>query len=99
MYNKGENEDARVGHWERSGMGLKPSPYTSVKSGLISEEVIRGDRHNTNVGADGKEENPFQWKSIRLNLPGPGYDPSLSWVSKLREDGRLACDVFTFVDD
>jgi hypothetical protein len=49
---------------------------------------------------DGKELNPFQWKSIRLNLPGTiGYNPSTTWISKRREDGQLACDVFTFIDD
>ena len=36
---------------------------------------------------------------MRLNLPGPGYDPNLSWVSKMREDGNIACDLFTYVDD
>ena len=37
---------------------------------------------------------------MRLNLPGTEeYDPSLSWIAKLRQDGLLASDVFTFVDD
>jgi hypothetical protein len=37
---------------------------------------------------------------VRLNLPGDkGYDPNLPWVSKVREDGRIAADLFTFVDD
>ena len=99
LYKKGENEHARIGHWDRSGMGFKSSPYTSCLLGLVVEEVCKGDRNNTRLGIDGKEENPFQWHSVRLNLPGPDYDPSLSWVSKLRKDGRLACDIFTFVDD
>jgi hypothetical protein len=35
-----------------------------------------------------------------LNLPGTkGYDPCTTWISKWREDGRIAYDVFTFVDD
>jgi len=53
------------------------------------------------VGVDGKELNPFQWNHVRLNLPGTkGYDPGTTcWISKQREDGRIACDVFTFVDD
>ena len=47
-----------------------------------------------------KELNPFQWHSIQLNLPGTvGYDPTLSWVSKLRRDGNIACVLFTLVDD
>ena len=51
------------------------------------------------MGKDGNELNPFQWESVWLNLPGPGYNPSLTWVSKLRQDGYIACDLFTFVDD
>lgn len=42
----------------------------------------------------------FQWDHIRLNLPGNAdYDPSISWISKIRLDGLIACDIFTFVDD
>jgi len=52
------------------------------------------------VGVDEKELNSFQWNHIRLNLPATeGYDPCTTWISKRREDGRIACDVFTFVDD
>jgi hypothetical protein len=44
--------------------------------------------------------NPFQWETVRLNLPGSkDYDPCVSWITKRRKDGRIACDVFTFVDD
>ena len=47
-----------------------------------------------------KELNPFQWKRIRLNLLGSKeYDPCKSWISTLRSDGRVACDLFTFIDD
>ncbi len=61
---------------------------------------MQGRPFQTGLGLDGKELNPFQWKSIRLNLPGMiGYDPSTTWISKRREDGQLACNVFTFVDD
>jgi hypothetical protein len=36
-----------------------------------------------------------------MNLPGqPKYDPSVPWVSKVRnDDGRIAEDLFTFMDD
>jgi hypothetical protein len=27
------------------------------------------------------------------------YDPSLSWVAKIREDGRVAADLFIYMDD
>ena len=99
IYEPGEMEHARTVHFDRNGMGMKPSPYNSCRMGLVVEEVVKGYRHNTKVARDGREENPFQWHKIRLNLPGPGYDPSLSWVSKLRADGKMAADMFTFVDD
>ena len=79
-------------HWVRCLMGFKPSPYNSVKMTLIAEEMVRGDRH------DG--DNPFHWTSVELNLPGMvDYDPTKSWLFKLRQDGKEACDLFTFVDD
>jgi len=99
LYDMDDQPEFRYAHWDRNLMGFKSSPYNSVKMALISEEVCKGDRKQTGVGNDGNELNPFQWNSVRLNLPGPGYDPSLSWVSKLRQDGRIACDLFTFVDD
>jgi hypothetical protein len=62
---------------------------------MVAEEICKGDRLETGVGVDGKEQNPFQWNHIRLNLPGTdGYDPCTTWISKRREDGRIACDVF-----
>ncbi len=73
-------------------MGFKPSPYNSIKTALVVEEVAKGDRRS--------ESNPFQWDHVRLNLPGNAdYDPSISWISKIREDGLIACEIFTFVDD
>lgn len=87
-----QDENARWACWDRNLMGFGPSPYNSIKMSLIAEEICKGDRHDPS--------NPFQWKAVRLNLPGsPGYDPSITWVSKLRDDGRIACDIFTFVDD
>ncbi len=79
-------------HWGRCLMGFKPSPYNAIKTALVVEEVARGDRHC--------ESNPFQWDHVRLNLPGNAdYDPSLSWITKLRKDELIACEIFTFVDD
>ena len=78
--------------WVRNLMGFKSSPYNSVRTYLIAEEIIRGDP------AD--ESNAFQWSHVRLNLPGtPEYDPGESWISKRRQDGSLADDFATFVDD
>jgi hypothetical protein len=38
---------------------------------------------------------------VRLNLPGSeNYDPNRPWVHKIRlDDGRIAADLFIFVDD
>jgi hypothetical protein len=79
-------------HWVRNAMGFSPSPYNSIKMALVAEEVIRGDRFDTS--------NPFQWKIVKLNLPGTeNYDPTGSWIIKMRDDGLIACELFTFVDD
>jgi hypothetical protein len=73
-------------------MGVKSSPYQAVSALTVANEVIRGNH------ADGKFF--FEWVRIRLNLPGDrNYDPSLPWVSKVKADGRIAADLFTFVDD
>ena len=81
-------------------MGFMASPYNSIKMALVVEEICKGDQLETGVGVDWNELNPFQWNHIHLNLPGTkGYDPCTTWISKRREDGRIACDVFTFVDD
>jgi len=100
LYATPDEVGPRLAVWERNLMGFAPSPYNSVKMALIVEDISKGDRRQVNNGCDGRELNPFQWASVKLNLPGSkDYDPSISWVSKRREDGRIACDVFTFVDD
>ena len=61
--------------WTRNLMGFKASPYNSIGMYLVSEEIIRGDQHDTT--------NAFQWTTILLNLPGTkGYRPALAWISK-----------------
>jgi hypothetical protein len=81
-------------------MGFAASPYNSIKMALVAKEVCKGNRLETGVGADEKELSPFQWKTISLNLPGTKeYDPHVSWIYKKREDGQMACNVLTFVDD
>jgi len=78
--------------WCRPAMGLKPSGYTAVKGIRWAEEDIRGD-HND-------ERNVFAWARVELNLPGSRtYNPSVAWVRKVRKDGRVAADLFTYVDD
>jgi hypothetical protein len=80
--------------WGRAAMGLMSSPFQAVQQGMAyAEEVIFGDRKDP--------ENPFRWDWVRMNLPGQvGYDPSKPWVPIIREeDGRIAGDMFSFVDD
>ena len=73
-------------------MGFKPFPYNSVRMYLVTEEIIRGDRHDS--------DNAFQYNYVMLNLPGTeGYKPSVAWISKRRTDGSLASDFVCFEDD
>jgi hypothetical protein len=52
-----------------------------------AKEHIMGDPYNVS--------NVFKYKEVRLNLTGtPEYDPSMAWVAKVREDGRVAADLF-----
>jgi hypothetical protein len=90
---KPEDEDQhRWYQWARNAMGFSPSPYNSVKMALVVEEIIKGDRFDP--------KNPFQWKFVRLNLPGTeNYDPTKPWITKVRADGLSASELFTFVDD
>ena len=100
LYDSPNDPGPRWAVWDRNLMGFAALPYCSVKMALVVEEVCRGDRHEEGVGADGKELNPFQWRYVRLNLPGTkDYDPCTSWISKIRGDGRVACDILSFVDD
>ena len=66
---------------------------------LTAEEVYREDWEQTSIGSDGNELDIFQRNSICLNLTGPGYDLSCTWVAKLCQDGRITCDLFTSFDD
>jgi hypothetical protein len=87
-YFPGETDERVWETWVQAAMGLTSSPYQ------FAEEMIFGDRHDP--------RNPYRrWDRIRLNLPGQrDYDPSLPWVSKVRkEDGRIARNLFSFVDD
>jgi hypothetical protein len=78
--------------WGRCLMGGTFSPYQTGKGmGHAKELIIRDPNY---------EQNVYQWKEFRLNLPGsPYYDPSLAWVAKLRKDGRVAADFFIYMDD
>lgn len=78
--------------WRRCLMGFKSSPYNAIRTNLIAEEIIRGDRQDS--------DNTFQWEEVAMNLPGTGdYDPTRGWIARLRKDGTLATDYVCFVDD
>jgi hypothetical protein len=74
-------------------MGLKSFPFRAVQAMGVAEEVIRGCRLDPN--------NVFRWDKVVLNLPGStDYVPHKPWVYKMRlDDGRLAADLFIFVED
>ena len=78
--------------WQRMMMGLYPCPYFTTKDMLVVDKIIRGDRKCvTNI---------FGWIKVVLNLPGgTSYDPTRSWVYKMREDVKITADFFTYIDD
>jgi hypothetical protein len=76
--------------WSRCAMGLKSSPYNTVRMMMVAQELILGDKD--------KEANVFRWKCVVLNCPGsPAYNPSMPWVYKVRRGGGrvLVADVQT----
>jgi len=84
--------------WERwicCLMGLKVSPYLTIKGLLLGLEWVLGDTLDKN--------NVLHWTKVRLNLPGDScYDPGLPWVSKVKEvegQGELAALLVAYVDD
>jgi hypothetical protein len=79
-------------YWNICLMGGSFSPYQTGKGMGHAKEVIMGDPNDF--------QNVFEWKEVRLNLPGEEeYDPSLSWVAKIREDGRVAVDLFSYMEN
>jgi hypothetical protein len=55
-------------------------PYQTVQGMGHTKEMIMGDPDD--------EQNVYQWREVRMNLPGsPYYDPYLAWASKVGEDG------------
>jgi hypothetical protein len=88
-------EEGRCRSWERwtrNFMGMRDSPYRSIQMVLVAKVMAYGNREEPN--------NPFQWQKIVLNLPGSEqYDARLPWVMKVRSDGKLACEIYIYVDD
>ena len=78
--------------WTRLLMGFKPAPYHTTREIRRVESFFKGDRH--------KGGNPFEWDQVELNLPGSeAYSPSKPRVYKIRKDGRIAGDLFVYIDD
>jgi hypothetical protein len=78
--------------WERMLMGFKPSPYCASRAMRRLEPTLKGARDDAS--------NIFRWSTVKLNLPGSNdYDPTKPWVFKVRDDGVLAADLFTYCDD
>jgi hypothetical protein len=79
LYEGPKKAGPRWAVWDRNLMGFAVSPYNSIKMALMSKEVCKGNHFETGVGYEGKELNPFQWKCIKLNLPGTkDYNPCVS---------------------
>ena len=93
-HNVSTDEEKRfILRWERNLMGLRSSPYNSIRTFLWGEDFVRGDRHDPN--------NPLRWSKVICNLPGSEkYDPTLPWVYKYDELGKkLAAFFECYVDD
>ena len=76
--------------WDRLFMGLKPSPYNSVRHFYWAEEFVRGD--------PSLKDNPFAFDQVILNLPGTkDYNPRHAKVLKRdsRKNGMLRSRVFS----
>ena len=72
-------------------MGLTDSPYRSLQLLMKAKFIAYGDRMN--------KKNPFQWKIVKLNLPGSdSYDPHFPWVMKVRTDGELMREVYIYAN-
>jgi hypothetical protein len=79
--------------WNRLFMGMKPSPYNSVRYYYWGEEFVRGDPSAV--------DNPMRYDRVILNLPcTETYDPCLPKVMKWNDNAQaVAGDVGTFIDD
>jgi hypothetical protein len=79
--------------WVKLMMGLRPSPYCSIKGFQLALESVLGDHTNP--------ENVFHWSEIILNLPGQSsYDPTRPRVWKYNATtGKMAASLLSYVDD
>ena len=79
--------------WNRMAMGMKPSPFMTIRLLMWMMEIVIGDRK--------EKTNPFRWDHVVLNLPGTAnYDPSMPRVYKWNMSSQsIACDCKFFCDD
>jgi hypothetical protein len=78
--------------WERLLMGFKPSPYLTTRSMRRIDPFLKGNMDDP--------ENVFRWFTVILNLPGDdSYNPAKPRVYKIRKEGEIAGDLFTYIDD
>ena len=79
--------------WHRMAMGMRPSPWVTIRLLMWMMEVVVGDRKAVT--------NPFRWDSVKLNLPGSScYDPTLPRVYKWNEIAKvISCECNFFCDD
>jgi hypothetical protein len=78
--------------WSRCMMGLKPSPYFTIKATHLAYEVSNGDWHDP--------RNALQWDTVVLNLPGSDdYTPTHPWVYRITKSGDMAGSTPAYVDD
>ena len=82
-----------VARWERTLMGLRPSPHICTQTFSWAEDVIRGDRLDP--------ANPLSWDTVILNLPGDKfYDPERPWVYRFNSVTKQMANFFgTYIDD
>ena len=77
---------------ERMMMGYRPSPYLVMKDMLVVEQIFRGDKDDA--------RNMLRWRKVVLNIHGlEMYNTNIPWVYKVREDWKIASDVFWYIDD
>jgi len=82
-----------IARWERTLMGLRPSPHICTQTFSWAEDVIRGNRLDPN--------NPLGWDTVILNLPGDKfYDPERPWVYRFNSVTKQMANFFgTYIDD
>ena len=78
--------------WVRMLMGFRPSPYCTTREMRRIDLFLRGQASNP--------DNVFRWTKVILNLPGmEDYCTAHPKVYRVREDGTMAADLFSYIDD